>query len=72
MLIVAEKPVLKIGHLRITDHLTLGVSKHRADSGEAPFEHLLWRPILKLAGTKLIQGSAMAVLTEPLFLPRWP
>ncbi len=31
---MSDKPVIKIGHLKITDHLILGVSKDRIDKGE--------------------------------------
>lgn len=36
---MADKPTLKIGHLKITDHLVLGVSMARASQGVEKFEH---------------------------------
>ncbi len=34
-----EKPVLKIGHLRITDHLILGVTKTKINKGVEIFRN---------------------------------
>ena len=36
---MGEKPVLKIGHLRITDHLILGVTKTKIEKSTETFQH---------------------------------
>ncbi|MCP4714560.1 MAG: ABC transporter substrate-binding protein [Deltaproteobacteria bacterium] len=36
---MAEKPTIKVGHLKITDHLILGVTKDRLDKGEIALQH---------------------------------
>jgi len=36
---MGEKASLKIGHLRITDHLILGIVKHKLDKGEISLSH---------------------------------
>ncbi|OHD26108.1 MAG: twin-arginine translocation pathway signal protein [Spirochaetes bacterium GWD1_27_9] len=33
------KPVIKIGHLKITDHLVLGMTKYKLESGEENFQN---------------------------------
>jgi NitT/TauT family transport system substrate-binding protein len=35
---MAEKPTVRIGHLKITDHLILGIAQKRAESGVQAFE----------------------------------
>jgi len=37
---MAEKPVIKIGHLQITDHFILGVTKDKIEKGEDKFQYL--------------------------------
>ena len=41
---MAEKPILKIGHLKITDHLILGVTKDKLLKSEESFMILLKHP----------------------------
>jgi NitT/TauT family transport system substrate-binding protein len=36
---MAEKPTIKIGHLNITDHLILGVTKYKLQKGNETFQH---------------------------------
>ncbi len=36
---MANKPVIKISHLRITDHLILGITKLKVDQGAETFSH---------------------------------
>jgi NitT/TauT family transport system substrate-binding protein len=36
---MSSKPTIKIGHLKLTDHLVLGVTKDRLDKGEEKFEN---------------------------------
>ncbi len=44
---MAEKPVIKIGHLRITDHLILGVTDLKLKKGKETFEHCTLETVLK-------------------------
>lgn len=37
---MSSKPTIKIGHLKLTDHLVLGVTKDRLDKGEEKFENI--------------------------------
>lgn len=34
-----QKPVIKVGHIKITDHLALGVTQDKVEKGETTFEH---------------------------------
>ncbi|MBU0993522.1 MAG: ABC transporter substrate-binding protein [Proteobacteria bacterium] len=43
---MAEKPILKIGHLKITDHLILGVTKDKLIKTEESFKSLRLAPVL--------------------------
>lgn len=36
---MSDKPILKVGHLKITDHLILGVANERLSSGAESFNH---------------------------------
>jgi NitT/TauT family transport system substrate-binding protein len=36
---MADKPVFKVGHLKITDHLILGIAQNRAANREGVFQH---------------------------------
>jgi NitT/TauT family transport system substrate-binding protein len=44
---MAEKPAIKIGHLKITDHLILGVTDLKLKKGMETFEHCTLEPVLK-------------------------
>ena len=37
---MADKPVIKIGHLQITDHFVLGITKDKLEKGEEKFQYL--------------------------------
>lgn len=43
---MAEKPILKIGHLKITDHLILGMTKDKLIKTEESFKSLRLAPVL--------------------------
>ncbi len=43
---MAEKPILKIGHLKITDHLILGVTKDKLQKSEESFNTCRLAPVL--------------------------
>ncbi|NVM21184.1 MAG: ABC transporter substrate-binding protein [Desulfobacterales bacterium] len=36
---MAEKPVIRVGHIKITDHLILGVTKHKLEKGEEALQY---------------------------------
>ncbi|SDT96308.1 ABC transporter substrate-binding protein [Desulfobacula phenolica] len=44
---MAEKPEIKIGYLKITDHLILGVTDLKLKKGMEKFEHCTLKPVLK-------------------------
>ncbi len=44
---MAEKPEIKIGYLKITDHLILGVTDLKLKKGMEKFEHCTLEPVLK-------------------------
>ena len=44
---MADKPVIKIGHLKITDHLILGVTDLKQQKGMETFKHCTLKPVLK-------------------------
>ncbi|MBU1168970.1 MAG: ABC transporter substrate-binding protein [Proteobacteria bacterium] len=44
---MADKPVIKIGHLKITDHLILGVTDLKLKKGMETFKHCSLQPVLK-------------------------
>lgn len=44
---MADKPVIKIGHLKITDHLILGVTDLKQKKGMETFQHCTLQPVLK-------------------------
>ncbi len=35
---MAEKPIIKVGHLKITDHLVLGITQNQVESGQTQLE----------------------------------
>ena len=44
---MAEKPAIKIGYLKITDHLILGISDLSLKKGLEKFEHCTLEPVRK-------------------------
>ncbi len=44
---MAEKPALKVGYLKITDHLILGVTDLKLKKGMETFEHCTLEPVMK-------------------------
>lgn len=43
---MAEKPVIRIGHLQITDHLILGVTADKIETGEETLSNCTLKPVL--------------------------
>ena len=44
---MADKPVIKVGHLKITDHLILGVTDLKVKKGKETFDYCSLEPVLK-------------------------
>lgn len=55
---MAEKPVVKIGHLKITDHLILGVTDLKLKKGKETFEHCTLEPVLKNGWNEIADALA--------------
>ncbi len=55
---MAEKPVLKIGYLKITDHLILGVTDLKVRKGKEIFNHCTLEPVLKTGWMDVADGLA--------------
>lgn len=73
---MAHKSTIKIGHIRITDHLVLGVTKDRFDKREESFDHVKlepkcfvgWNPLAKALEDGDIDGAfILAPLAMELF-----
>ena len=58
---MADKPVFKIGHLKITDHLILGITNAKLAKGNETFNHCSIKPIPMTGwnsiGESLVDGS---------------
>ncbi|MFZ5573257.1 MAG: ABC transporter substrate-binding protein [Thermodesulfobacteriota bacterium] len=59
---MAEKPVIKIGHLKITDHLILGVTDLKLKKGKETFEHATLEPILKNGWNEIADALASGAI----------
>ena len=55
---MAEKPVLKIGHLQITDHLILGITDLKVKRGKETFHHCTLEPVVKTGWMEIADGLA--------------
>jgi NitT/TauT family transport system substrate-binding protein len=55
---MAEKPTLKIGHLKITDHLILGVTDLKVKKGKEIFDHCTLELALKTGWMDVADGLA--------------
>lgn len=53
---MSNKPTLKIGHLKITDHLVLGVTKHKLAKGEETFQHCNLETVVKTGWNEIDEG----------------
>ncbi|MCK5310897.1 MAG: ABC transporter substrate-binding protein [Desulfobacteraceae bacterium] len=68
---MADKPVIKIGHLCITDHLILGVTNLKLKKGMETFEHCTlesvlkngWNEVADALSTKAIDGALILAPT---------
>lgn len=50
---MADKPVIKIGHIKITDHLILGVTKDKLDKGEESFHNCSLETVPKMGWNEI-------------------
>jgi NitT/TauT family transport system substrate-binding protein len=55
---MAEKPVIRVGHIRITDHLVLGVAKELFDNGDNRLRHLSLETVPMVGWQEVANGLA--------------
>jgi NitT/TauT family transport system substrate-binding protein len=65
---MSEKITLKIGHIRITDHLILGITKYKQDSGEEKFEHFHLETVVKTGWNEVDEGITSGELDGAFIL----
>ncbi|MCP4113961.1 MAG: ABC transporter substrate-binding protein [Desulfobacteraceae bacterium] len=65
---MADKPILKIGHLKITDHLILGVTDLKLKKGMEKFEHCNIQAVLKNGWNEVADALATKALDGALIL----
>jgi len=65
---MADKPILKIGHLKITDHLILGVTDLKLKKGMETFEHCTIQTVLKNGWNEVADALATKALDGALIL----
>lgn len=65
---MAEKPALKIGYLKITDHLILGVTDLKLKKGMETFEHCTLEPVVKNGWNEVADALAVKGLDGALIL----
>ncbi|ACN16013.1 ABC-type nitrate/sulfonate/bicarbonate transport systems, periplasmic binding component [Desulforapulum autotrophicum HRM2] len=65
---MADKPILKIGHLKITDHLILGVTDLKLKKGMETFDHCGIQTVLKNGWNEVADALATKALDGALIL----
>ena len=65
---MADKPILKIGHLKITDHLILGVTDLKLKKGMETFDHCGIQTVLKNGWNEVADALATKSLDGALIL----
>ncbi|MFH1156537.1 MAG: ABC transporter substrate-binding protein [Pseudomonadota bacterium] len=65
---MADKPVLKIGHLKITDHLILGVTDLKQKKGMETFQHCTLQTVLKNGWNEVADALATKALDGAFIL----
>lgn len=65
---MAEKPAIKIGHLKITDHLILGVTDLKLKKGMEKFEHCSLKPVVKNGWNEVADALSVKSLDGALIL----
>ncbi len=65
---MAEKPAIKIGYLKITDHLILGVTDLKLKKGMENFEHCTLEPVVKNGWNEVADALSVKSLDGALIL----
>jgi len=65
---MADKPVIKVGHLKITDHLILGVTDLKLKKGKESFQYCSVEPVLKLGWNQVADDLAGGALDGAFIL----
>ncbi len=65
---MAEKPALKIGYLKITDHLILGVTDLKQKKGMETFEHCTLEPVVKNGWNEVADALSVKSLDGAMIL----
>ena len=65
---MAEKPALKIGYLKITDHLILGVTALKLQKGMENFQHCSLEPVAKNGWNEVADALAAKSLDGAMML----
>ncbi len=65
---MAEKPAIKIGYLKITDHLILGVTDLKLKKGMEKFEHCTLSPVVKNGWNEVADALSTKSLDGALIL----
>ncbi len=65
---MAEKPAIKIGYLKITDHLILGVTDLKLKKGMETFEHCTLEPVPKNGWNEVADALSVKSLDGALVL----
>ncbi len=65
---MAEKPAIKIGYLKITDHLILGVTDLKLKKGMEKFEHCTLEPVVKNGWNEVADALSVKSLDGALIL----
>ncbi|MCG8563924.1 MAG: ABC transporter substrate-binding protein [Desulfobacterales bacterium] len=65
---MAEKPAIKIGYLKITDHLILGVTALKLQKGMEKFEHCTLEPVVKNGWNEVADALAVKAIDGAMVL----
>jgi NitT/TauT family transport system substrate-binding protein len=65
---MAEKPAIKIGYLKITDHLILGVTARKLEKGMEKFEHCTLEPVVKNGWNEVADALAVKAIDGAMVL----
>ena len=65
---MADKPVLRVGHLKITDHLILGVTDLKQKKGMETFQHCSLQPVLMNGWNEVADALSAGSLDAALIL----
>lgn len=65
---MAEKPAIKIGYLKITDHFILGVTARKLQHGMETFQHCTLEPVVKNGWNEVADALSVKSLDGALVL----